>query len=81
MQRGWELETGGSRLRKEMVGGDFLSRPRPHMGCSAREWVSECTHAHFILFYAFMFRGLEIFYILVNMIINIRLITDPALIL
>jgi hypothetical protein len=24
-----------------MVGGDFLSRPRPCMGCSAWEWVGE----------------------------------------
>jgi len=23
MQRGWESEIGGSRLRTEMVGGDF----------------------------------------------------------
>jgi len=38
MQRGWELEIGGSRPRTEMVGGDFYSRPRPYMGCSAREW-------------------------------------------
>ena len=37
MQRGWELEIGGSRPGTEMVGGDFLSRPRPYMGCSA--WV------------------------------------------
>jgi len=37
VMRGWELETGGSRPRTEMVGGDFLSRPRPCMGCSAWE--------------------------------------------
>ena len=36
-----ESEIGGSRPRTEMVGGDFLSRPRPCMGCSAWEWVSE----------------------------------------
>jgi len=32
-----EREIGGSRPGTEMVGGDFLSRPRPYMGCSA--WV------------------------------------------
>ena len=32
----WNLE----RPRTEMVGGDFLSRPRPCMGCSASEWVN-----------------------------------------
>jgi hypothetical protein len=37
MQRGWESEIGGSRPWTEMVGGDFLSLPRPCMGCSA--WV------------------------------------------
>jgi hypothetical protein len=37
MQRGWESEIGGSRPGTEMVGGDFLSPPRPCMGCSA--WV------------------------------------------
>jgi len=37
MQRGWESEIGGSRPWAEMVGGDFLSWPRPCMGCSA--WV------------------------------------------
>ena len=41
MRRGWELEIGGTRPRTEMVGGEFLSRPRPCMGCSAWEWVSE----------------------------------------
>jgi hypothetical protein len=35
MQRGWESEIGGSRPKIEMVGGDFLSRPTPCMGCSA----------------------------------------------
>ena len=29
MQRGCESEIGGSRPWTEMVGGDFLSRPRP----------------------------------------------------
>jgi hypothetical protein len=49
MQRGWESEIGRARSRIEMVGGDFLSRPRPCMGCSAwewrevSEWVSEGT--------------------------------------
>jgi hypothetical protein len=37
MQRGWESEIGGSRSGIEMVGGDYSSRPRPCMGCSA--WV------------------------------------------
>jgi hypothetical protein len=37
MERGWESEIGGSRPWTVMVGGDFLSRPRPWMGCSA--WV------------------------------------------
>jgi hypothetical protein len=37
MQRGWESEIGGSRPGTEMVGGDYSSRPRPCMGCSA--WV------------------------------------------
>ena len=41
MQRGWESEIGRARPRIEMVGGDFLSRPRPCIGCSAWEWVSE----------------------------------------
>jgi len=41
MQRGWESEIGGTRPRIEMVGGDFLSRSRPCMSCSACEWVSE----------------------------------------
>jgi hypothetical protein len=41
MQRGWESEIGGLSPRIEMVGGDFLSRPRSCMGCSAWEWVSE----------------------------------------
>jgi hypothetical protein len=41
MQRGWESEIERARPRIEMVGGDFLSRPRPCMGCSAWEWVSE----------------------------------------
>jgi len=45
MQRGWESEIGGSRPRIEMVGGDFLSRPRPCMGCSAWEWVSYLQYA------------------------------------
>jgi hypothetical protein len=35
MQRGWESETGGSRPGTEMFGGDYSSRPRPYMGCSA----------------------------------------------
>jgi hypothetical protein len=35
MQRGWESETGGPRPRIEVVGGDFLSRPRACMVCSA----------------------------------------------
>jgi hypothetical protein len=30
-----DAEIGGSRPRIEMVGGDFVSRPRPCMGCSA----------------------------------------------
>jgi hypothetical protein len=30
-----ESEIGGARPRIEMLGGDFLSRPRPCMGCSA----------------------------------------------
>jgi hypothetical protein len=34
MQSGWESEIGGSRSRIEMVGSEFLSRPRPCMGCS-----------------------------------------------
>lgn len=25
-----------------MVGGDYLSQPRPYMGCNDWEWVSEC---------------------------------------
>jgi hypothetical protein len=37
MQRGWESEIGGLRPRIEMVGGNFLSRPRPCMGCSVWE--------------------------------------------
>jgi hypothetical protein len=41
MERGWESEIGGARSRIEMVGGDFLSRPRPCMGCIAWEWVSD----------------------------------------
>ena len=40
MQRGWESEIGRARPRIEMVGGDFLSRPRTCMGCSGWEWVS-----------------------------------------
>jgi hypothetical protein len=40
MQRSWESEIGGARPRIEMVGGDFLSRPRPSMGCSAWEWMT-----------------------------------------
>jgi len=32
MQRGWESEIGRARPRIEMVGGDFLSRPRPCRG-------------------------------------------------
>jgi hypothetical protein len=38
---GWretgESEIGGTRPRIEMAGGEFLSRPRPCMGCSAWE--------------------------------------------
>jgi len=49
MQRGWELEIGGSRPRTEMVRGDFWSRLRPYMGCSAREGVSECFALQHIL--------------------------------
>ena len=41
MQRGWELETGGSRRRTEMVGGDFQSRTRHDMLCSALDWASD----------------------------------------
>jgi hypothetical protein len=37
MQRGRESEIGGSRLGTEMFGGDYSSRPRSCMGCSA--WV------------------------------------------
>jgi hypothetical protein len=37
MQRGWESEIGGSRPGMEKFGGDYSSRPRPCMGCSA--WV------------------------------------------
>jgi hypothetical protein len=40
MQRGWESEIGRARPRIKMVGGDFLSRPKHCMGCSAWEWVS-----------------------------------------
>jgi hypothetical protein len=32
-----KLEIGGARPRTEMVGGDYLSRPRSYMGCSAWE--------------------------------------------
>ena len=35
MQRGWQSDIGRARPRIEMVGGDFLSRPGPCMGCSA----------------------------------------------
>ena len=44
MQRGWESEIGGSRPGTEPVGGDFLSRPRPCMGCSAwvDGWIDYC---------------------------------------
>jgi hypothetical protein len=35
--RGWESEIGGSRPGTEMFGGDYSSRPRPCMDCSA--WV------------------------------------------
>jgi len=38
-------------------------------------------HVHCSLFYALLICGLEICFMLVNMLINIRLITDPALIL
>jgi hypothetical protein len=41
MQRSWESEIGGSRPGTEMFGGDYLSRPRPYMGCSA--WVDGGT--------------------------------------
>ena len=43
IQRGWESENeaGSQKLEDQgqgqMVGGDFLSRPRPCMGCSAWE--------------------------------------------
>jgi hypothetical protein len=37
MERGWESGTGGLRPGTEMVGGVFLSRPRPYMGRSAWE--------------------------------------------
>jgi len=40
MQRNWESGTGGLRPGTEMVGGVFLGRPRPYMGCSAWESVS-----------------------------------------
>jgi hypothetical protein len=35
MQRSWDSGPGGLRPGTEMVGGVFLSRPRPYMGCSA----------------------------------------------
>ena len=38
MQRGWESGTAGLRPGTEMVGGVFLSRPRPYMGCSTWEY-------------------------------------------
>jgi len=41
MQRSWEPGTGGPGPEIEMIGGGFLSRPRPCMGCAAWEWVSE----------------------------------------
>ena len=41
MQRSWESGTGGLRPGTEMVGGIFLSRPRPYMGCSTWESVSQ----------------------------------------
>ena len=41
MQRSWESGTGGLRSGTEMVGGVFLSRPRPYRGCSAWELVSQ----------------------------------------
>jgi len=37
MQRSWDSVTGGPET--EIIGGGFLSRPRPCMGCSAWEWV------------------------------------------
>jgi len=41
MQRSWESGTGGLRPGTETVGGVFLSRPGPYMGCSAWESVSQ----------------------------------------
>ena len=43
--------------------------------------MSAYTHVHCSLFYALLICGLEICFMLVNMFINIRFITDPALIL
>ena len=40
MQRSWESGTGGLKPGTEMVGGVFLSRPKPYMGCSAWKSVS-----------------------------------------
>jgi len=36
-------EAGSQKLEEQGQGGDFFSRPRPFMGCSAWEWVSECV--------------------------------------
>jgi len=33
--RSWESGTGGPGPEIEMIGGGFLSRPRPCMGCSS----------------------------------------------
>ena len=41
MQRGWESGTRGLRPGTEMGGGVLLSRPRPYMGCSTWESVSQ----------------------------------------
>jgi hypothetical protein len=48
MQRGWESEIGGSRPGIEMFGGDYSSRPRPCMGCSA--WVDGWMECPFVTF-------------------------------
>ena len=58
MQRGWESEIGRARPRIEMVGGNFLSRARPCMGCSAWEgwvckWVSESLYCTVLCFFTY----------------------------
>ena len=49
MQRSWESGTEGLRPGTEMVGGVFLSRPRPYVGCSAWESVSQINVTRFQL--------------------------------